>query len=255
MKVINKKALLIGINYFNTENELSGCINDVHNIALYLTTKAQFKPCDIDIYTDDTTDGIIGTTYDGIINNLNKLALSSWTDKLDLIYIHYSGHGAQQVDTNNDEPDGLDECICPSDCDTKGFITDDTLNTILCNSFNPKTRVRVVFDACHSGSALDLQYSCETSDKMKIINNKLLKGDIILISGCRDIQTSADSKYDNQAAGALTHNLLNVLNNINYNICALSLLDKIHESFKIDNTPQYPLLSSSKKITKNTLFF
>ena len=29
----NKKALLIGINYIGTSNELFGCINDVHSIT------------------------------------------------------------------------------------------------------------------------------------------------------------------------------------------------------------------------------
>ena len=29
---MTKKALLIGINYKNTENELNGCINDIQNI-------------------------------------------------------------------------------------------------------------------------------------------------------------------------------------------------------------------------------
>jgi len=39
-KIINKSALLIGINYLNTENELQGCINDVNNIydLLHLCT-------------------------------------------------------------------------------------------------------------------------------------------------------------------------------------------------------------------------
>lgn len=31
-----RKALLIGINYFGQNGELRGCINDVHNVSAYL---------------------------------------------------------------------------------------------------------------------------------------------------------------------------------------------------------------------------
>jgi hypothetical protein len=34
-----RKALLIGINYFGTANELRGCINDVHNMVNLLLSE------------------------------------------------------------------------------------------------------------------------------------------------------------------------------------------------------------------------
>ena len=38
-----KKALLIGINYTGTANELNGCINDVMNMKTALIDKYEFK--------------------------------------------------------------------------------------------------------------------------------------------------------------------------------------------------------------------
>lgn len=34
-----RKALLIGINYFNTSSALRGCINDAHNVQKFLIGK------------------------------------------------------------------------------------------------------------------------------------------------------------------------------------------------------------------------
>lgn len=48
-----KKALLIGINYFNTSAQLNGCINDVKNIKDFITTLYGFKDQDMIILTDD----------------------------------------------------------------------------------------------------------------------------------------------------------------------------------------------------------
>jgi hypothetical protein len=38
-----KRALLIGINYFGSPNQLNGCINDVHNIKGFLIQRFGFK--------------------------------------------------------------------------------------------------------------------------------------------------------------------------------------------------------------------
>lgn len=45
--------MLIGINYIDTENELSGCINDVENIKDFIHTLYDFQEEDMVILTDD----------------------------------------------------------------------------------------------------------------------------------------------------------------------------------------------------------
>ena len=50
-----KKALLIGINYVGTENELNGCINDVKNMKTMLIDKLGYKSQNITMLTDETT--------------------------------------------------------------------------------------------------------------------------------------------------------------------------------------------------------
>jgi hypothetical protein len=101
--VLSKKALLIGCNYVNTNNELNGCINDVKEMKNILMNIFKYEESDIFLLTDYDEK----PTRSNIISKLKHLVeLSS---NLDEIYIHYSGHGTQITDKNGDEPDGKDE--------------------------------------------------------------------------------------------------------------------------------------------------
>ena len=49
----NKFALVIAINYFNTNNKLNGCINDGVNIINFLKTEFKYSPENIKFLKDD----------------------------------------------------------------------------------------------------------------------------------------------------------------------------------------------------------
>jgi hypothetical protein len=66
---------------------------------------------------------------------------------------HYSGHGTQVPDVQPfDEPDGLDEALCPWDATAEGenLIRDDELGVWLDDL--PAQRVTVILDCCHAGT-------------------------------------------------------------------------------------------------------
>jgi Caspase domain/Domain of unknown function (DUF4384) len=69
------------------------------------------------------------------------------------LFVHFSGHGSQVQDLNGDEEDGLDETLVPYDGRTPGVpdIVDDELDEIF--SHLHTTRVLIVLDSCHSGTA------------------------------------------------------------------------------------------------------
>ena len=51
----NKKALLIGINYFGQSGELKGCINDVNNIKRLIMSRGfRDGPSHMRVLTDDS---------------------------------------------------------------------------------------------------------------------------------------------------------------------------------------------------------
>ena len=72
-----------------------------------------------------------------------------------------------------------------------------------------------MFDSCFSGSILDLKYSYMDGNNYDkyIENDKELDtpGNVLMISGCTDNQTSADAVIDNKPNGAMTWAFLNAL--------------------------------------------
>ena len=75
-------------------------------------------------------------------------------------FLHYSGHGGQ-VQNPQDER-GYEDTICPVDYQQKGQINSETLHQLLVSKLAPSNQLFVVFDCCHSGSALELPYVYRT---------------------------------------------------------------------------------------------
>jgi hypothetical protein len=240
-----KRALLIGCNYFATPSvQLYGCINDIVNMRNTLIDAYGYQ--DANIYTLRDDDRTRLPTRANIVNYLSKLVSASTAS--DMLWFHYSGHGTQVKDTNGDEVSGNDDCIVPCDYNTAGLIIDDDLNAILKNA---KCQMMICLDSCYSGTGCDLQYSINYNKGAlsKNINNskKLAATNIIMLSGCRDTQTSADA-YDRVAklsVGAFTQTLLETLRGSDHNISLLPLYSKLCANLNSAGFTQIPVLSST----------
>lgn len=274
MNANTKYALLIGINYFGTPSELGGCHSDILDVNNYLS-KIGYKPENIIIMLDKSEKALHNSptasglsfhlsseripTRGNIVSAMNECVQKC--KKGDTLYVHYSGHGSNRTDTNGDEKDGIDECICPADYDTNGMLYDDEMRIVLVNALPEGVKLRVVFDSCHSGSALDLPFiygiPAHTGDSISQENNKVLDKDVIFISGCKDPQTSADSQFDGHPNGALTYYLLKSLNKIQTATsitkkkeCRYTfkdLIDIIRLGLKKNGYTQIPQLSMAEK--------
>lgn len=270
-----KFALLVGINYRGTDNELQGCINDVLNIRQFLIESQGFQYNNIVLLTDDTE---MKPTKDNVVRYLT-MGISQM--KLnDTFYFHYSGHGAQIADRNGDERDSLDEVLVPIDFNSKGFIVDDQLRSLI-ERVPAGSKMIAVIDACHSETSFDLKYVYDPVTKMKakragidtikkggikinakspVTKNKFMKdtvGDVIFLSGCKDYQTSSDVHFAGKNQGALTASFLDILKKNGGN-CSVMMLPSKSRDFIIANRlgDQIPRLSfgrSDFKLTK-TLF-
>ncbi|KAF4676753.1 Ca(2+)-dependent cysteine protease [Perkinsus chesapeaki] len=106
-----QRALLIGINYYNTPAQLSGCIPDAHNMFRLLTETYRWNPGDIRMMTDDGRAEM--PTRANIIAALHWLVRDAKPG--DVFFFHYSGHGSQQTDPYGLEEDGMNETILPCD--------------------------------------------------------------------------------------------------------------------------------------------
>jgi hypothetical protein len=210
-----KKALLVGINRYQTPgNDLRGCINDVTAMRDLLITGFGYQPSNVQVITDEKA------TKSAIVAGLKSLL----STKADQMVFHYSGHGTQFFDSVRNEND---DAICPSDArDMATLLTDHEISKILSGTPDG-CRLAFVADCCHSGT-LDRNFVLDGSvNKPKMMHLAsvarpnlalppkktlaALAGCHLLLSGCKDEQTSADAEFESKPHGALTYSIMQVL--------------------------------------------
>jgi hypothetical protein len=228
-KVLN--ALLIGCDYEGTSNELKGCSKDVLDMRELLHKKDYV----VDVLCDDTErdlDDIKGhPTYRNLVMEINKLASVENPDKL---FFHYSGHGTYTNDSSNDEKDNRDEMIV---CTDNTFVSDDVLHKLF--SQIPDTRMFLLIDACHSSTALDLKYRFYETEIVENEKN-YIKCDTLMISGCKDSQTSADVYMDGSYRGAMTTAFINSYNILGLDVTVENFIKHMRKFLKKNRFEQIP---------------
>ena len=140
------RALLLGINEYESVPSLRGCENDVENMYGLLT-------------------GTFGFPADGIQRLTSKQVTRAKVEHLmrwlfegaspgDRRVFHFSGHGSYTVDLDGDEGDGRDELICLYDMDfndANSYFIDDQLRDWI-KTLPGGVQLLVVMDNCHSGT-------------------------------------------------------------------------------------------------------
>jgi hypothetical protein len=235
-----KAALLIGINYAGTESSLQGCENDIANVNTLLTSKYGFKSSDIVCMTD-RSESRLTPTRENILRALKELQGKTKAG-YDNIVLHYSGHGTHIRDVRGDEVDGEDEAWYTLDGLT---IKDDELRTIL-NGFSPFARVFVLIDACHSGSILDLPLRYVGDANTLVLESTTAPMcDVLMISGCRDAQTSEDAYFDKTKSfnGAMTMAFMEHYATSN---TVFDLVQNMNDYMRKNGHEQDPQLSTSR---------
>lgn len=236
VKPTTKKALLIGINYINTQYALSGCIDDTNRMKLLLE-KRGFNT--FEILTDLT---YVKPTKQNILDKFKELIIKAVSG--DILFVYFSGHGSYTFDRSGDETDGKDEMIFSSDLQG---VLDDELNSILSNHMKREVTIICLFDSCHSGTMLDLKYNYLDSNNYDKYseNDKVSEcpGNVIMISGCMDSQTSAEALIENKTQGALTWSLIESINE-RPNCSWRELLKSMRDLLKLHKYTQIPQLST-----------
>jgi metacaspase-1 len=148
-KVMNRKAVLVGINDYAPVGaggpDLRGCVNDVRDMATTLNA--------LGIVPATTATMRIATdaraTRESILANFQWLIADA--KKGDVLVFYYSGHGSQVADTSGDELDKADDTICPHDYATAGMIRDDDFRKLL-TGLPAGVNLEIILDSCHSGT-------------------------------------------------------------------------------------------------------
>lgn len=168
-------ALLIAVNDYPELGEranLLGPNNDVDLVREFFLAhpSLRFEPDDIRVLADGI-EAVGLPNLSNIVSELDRLADTAGEG--DFVYVHFSGHGAQQVAADpSTEPDGMDEVFLPSDTgawDEERQENPNVLRDFLIGEHLQRIRdkgafVWAVFDCCHSGTmtrAIDIQDEVE----------------------------------------------------------------------------------------------
>lgn len=133
-----RKALVVGIDYYDSITPLFGCVNDAHSVKAVLernsdgTVNFGVKP----LLATNATDFV---TRKELRNCIQEL----FSDDSEIALLYYAGHG--YIET-------VGGYLCPSDC--KEGNDGVALNEVLtyANSSHARNKV-IILDSCHSGIA------------------------------------------------------------------------------------------------------
>ncbi|KAG8993883.1 hypothetical protein FRB94_010313 [Tulasnella sp. JGI-2019a] len=123
----------------------------------FLVREQGFHPADMVVLTDDQDPN---SAYSP--NGQNMMSAIKWlvtgNTPGDSLFLHYSGHGGQVPDPDGDRESSFDDTIVPLDYESHGQLDSDLLHKALVSPMDPQVRLTVIFDCCHSGSAIELPY-------------------------------------------------------------------------------------------------
>jgi hypothetical protein len=263
-----KKALLMGLNRYRVPGaDLRGCVNDVLDLGTVLEGVFGFEPSDITTLIDyDATKAAMQREMEAFVRGAAAE---------DTLFLHYSGHGSNVPDKDGDEADHRDEILCPTDLDWEDPLTDDWIRDLF-DEMPEGTKLTVIMDCCHSGTvtrrieppgpseSIDRFLPCPL-DLVAVEAGRTLRGDIqslrkakkreavasdivdvdipeVLITGCRDTQTSADAFIDGDYHGALTYSLVTAMRQVGGTITYRDLHDRATELLAGGGYSQVPQL-------------
>lgn len=275
-----KRALLIGINKYQIPGaDLRGCVNDVKDLSAALIECHGFKKKDIGVLLDGAA------TQKAMKAGIKSLLKGA--KKGDVLVLHYSGHGSNVPDDGTDEADGRDETLCPTDLNWDDPMRDDWLRETF-DTLAAGVSLTVIMDCCHSGTntrailppdakvlsrylpspfaigasesgrglpkrvTSTLRRSAPAARKGKDIVNADLPE--VLITGCRDTQTSADAFINGRYNGALTYGLVEAIKKGKGSLTYRELHDRASAVLKAKKFEQVPQLEGRTSRFDTPLF-
>ena len=269
---MGKGAVLIGVNRYRIPGaDLRGCVNDAKNMQAALAKHYAFGKGDIVTLLD------FAATKKAIEAAISKLVRGG--RRGDVLLVHFSGHGSNVPDNDGDEADGRDEILCPTDLDWKNPLRDDWLRKTF-DGLRAGVSLTVITDCCHSGTITRAvappdapmieRYLPSPWDLVAVESGRKLRGamrgslraskpssrkarDIVsadlpevLITGCRDTQTSADALIGGSFNGALTYNLVAAITEAKGALTHRELHDATSAKLKRGRFDQVPQLEANR---------
>lgn len=196
-----RKALLIGVNY---GGKVSTAGNDVHAIHRLLA-RFHFKGPSVRLLTDE--EQWVHPTKAAIIDGCRWLVKGAAPG--DSLFFMFSGLGRGHRATAETEP-AIDTSYAPSDWEESGLLTDDVLYELLVRQLPLGCKLTCLIDAHSEAPGLDLPFVGESSGLVCRNPHDVIKGDVVVLSGCKDAVTRDQKKAEPIGAmtAAFIHGLL-----------------------------------------------
>ena len=256
-----KRALIIAVGDYPSDSRWGdiSSVNDVPLIKGSLLNNG-FLDKDITILLD------ADATKQNILNALKKL--QAQTKKGDIIVIHYSGHGQQIFDDNDEEADDLDEAIVPYDAfayysDTykgENHLRDDDIGNIITNFRNQlgqDGQLLILLDSCHSGSStrgsiarggmpsfVPANWDSNKEDKTKgsamfeSVNLDTEAAPFVMITGA----SANELNYEYEGFGSLSYAFSKAMTDLGSDFTYRQLFSKISANMNIISPNQTPTI-------------
>ncbi|MGX5840029.1 caspase family protein [Mesorhizobium sp. ArgA1] len=246
------------------KNWLIGPKNDAGLVRDYLLKNTpepvKFAPENVTLLATEVEGANGPPTHAAIKAALADLAAKVQRD--DFVYLHLSGHGAQQPQAKGgDETDGLDEIFLPNNIEKwvdreKGVpnaLVDNEVGAALDAIRDKGAFVWVVFDCCHSGTATR---AAEVDDELerKVEFADLVGGDdaarAAAVKAYDDISASASRGFDENGARKPAFNLTPT----GAEPIARGKLVAFYAAQTIETTPEMPLPKGTPDAPRFGLF-
>lgn len=268
-----KRALLVGINAYRSVTALRGCVNDTTNLRLILKEQAGFNNDEIRMLVDARA------TKANIEDRLGWLVDGAKPG--DLLVLHFSGHGSQVRDRDEEDElaDQLDEILCPWDMDWDGtYITDDYLTQHL--RVPEGVVLEVILDCCNSGDGTsELGFSQPDAGGHPERQPRFLQPPVDIVarhqgdelgrrqlfsrrepshmalwSACASFQTAADARFDGIFNGAFSFLLCKHLREARDRCSRAELLKRVRASLDAQGYSQIPELAAPQALASSRAF-
>jgi len=268
-----KHALVVAIGEYNPLDgkgwKKISSVNDT-SYLLPALRKQGFEKENIQVILDE----------EGTIENI-RVALNGLISKIgekDIVFIHFSTHGAQIEDDNGDELDGLDEAIVTYNAisprfstdfkkDSKNYLRDDELGAFI-DKIRRKAGqsgdVLVIMDNCHSGSGTrnvgltrggeapliskPINYSNQKRDEhiaLEAAKSEVGLAPQVIISASRADQLNTEIKINGQGVGSLSYAVGKALLNLDPTSTYQGFFSKIQGEMNYWVPKQHPVLEGN----------
>lgn len=257
-----KRALLIGISKYERPGKSDSWWNlntelDVQLLNEVLIGEFKFAPNDIIKLQNEQA------TKARILEKMRELVAQ--TQKGDIVFIHFSGHGNSIDDDNGDEIDKMDESLIPFDYvsknDSSKNIRDDEIGKIL-DELKKKEpgNVTISFDSCYSGTATRGDYLIRGGGNENVkpenesasgLNDKNASypKDYVFLSATNPRQVARETSYEAKGLkgnmGAYTLGLVKALSDATERTTYRDLAERINDYIKTGNFNQSPQVEGS----------